>query len=339
MRAAIMLANPLPHPATRPSGYEQLREEPVFDPQRHLALEPPTQRWTLDDFGYTKDEAKVCASQLAVAGPFRLLSGDGAEAARGVARALRDSRQASDRTASYLAGGVYRSKFMRDLCNCPQVTRFMSDIAGCELLPHSMPSQQLYINYAPEDLSKAVDTWHTDSIGLDCVLLITDPATFSGGRFQFFVGTRHEAAALLDSRPEDLTGAIARDLPAERVVNMQFPAAGYAVFQQGTMVIHRATRLERRAERNTAVIGYVSRDVALPDPTRDSIVEWGEPGMVAEFARHKAWLARTKLDHLMGQIDINASAAEVRRLLAEAIADAQRAIEIMGGTSEAGRPR
>ncbi|MGA2190510.1 MAG: hypothetical protein ABSH33_18470 [Steroidobacteraceae bacterium] len=328
-----MLAKPLSLPSMRPFSYGQLHDEPVFDPARHLALEPPLRCWTLDDLGYTKEEAKCCASRVAIAGPMRLLSVQGAEAARNVALALSGSRQAGDRTASYLTGGVYRSAFLRDLCSCPEVTAFLSEIAGCELLPHSMPSQQIYINYAPEDLSKAVDTWHTDSIGLDCVLMISDPASFSGGQFQFFVGTRYEAASLLDSRPENLTAANVRDLPAGRVADMQFPAAGYAVFQQGTMVVHRATRLERRAERNTAVLGYVSRDVALPDPTADSIVNWGEPGIIAEFARHKAWLSRTKLDYLMSQIDLNASAADLRRLLTDAIADAQRAIEVIDGSS------
>lgn len=74
-----------------------------------------------------------------------------------------------------------------------------------------MPSQQLYINYAPDDLSKAVDTWHTDSIGLDCVVLASDPKSFSEGQFQFFHGTRQEAASLLEIRPEYLTAPIARD--------------------------------------------------------------------------------------------------------------------------------
>jgi hypothetical protein len=324
-----MLANDLPFPSTRPQGYEQLRDEPVFDPKRHLALEPPSQSWTLNDFGYGKEEAGTCASQIAIAGPIRLLSEEGAEAARAVAAALRGSRQTSDRTANYLAGGVYRSRFLRDLCNCPQVSAFFSEVAGCELLAHSMPSQQIYINYAPDDLSKAVDTWHTDSIGFDCVILATDPATFSGGQFQFFRGTKQEAASLLETRPEELTAPIVRDLPRDRVVGFQFPAAGYAVFQQGTMVVHRATPLERRAERNTMVIGYVSRDVALPDPTRDSIVGWREPGLTAEFARHKAWLSRTKLDSLIRQMDINASPSDMRRMLEDSIADTQRAIDII----------
>jgi hypothetical protein len=329
-----MLADDLPFPSTRPQGYDQLRDEPVFDPRRHLALEPPSQSWTLNDFGYSEEEAGKCASQIAIAGPIRLLSEEGTEAARAVAGALRGSRQRSDRTANYLAGGVYRSRFLRDLCNCPQVTAFFSEVVGCELLPHSMPSQQIYINYAPDDISKAVDTWHTDSIGFDCVVLATDPASFIGGQFQFFRGTKQEAASLLEIRPEDLTAPIARDLPRDRVVGFQFPAAGYAVFQQGTMVVHRATRLERRAERNTMVLGYVSRDTALPDPTRDSIVGWGEPGLTAEFARHKAWLTRAKLDFLIRRMDINASASDIRHMLEDSIADSQRAIEIIKTSSE-----
>jgi hypothetical protein len=329
-----MLADRLSLPSTRPSGYGRLHDEPTFDPKRHLALEAPAQCWTLADFGYTKEEAKECASQVAITGPLRLLSDDGARAARAVALALRNSRQTSDRTANYLAGGVYRSSFLHDLCNSPEVIAFYSEIAGCELLPHSMPSQQVYVNYAPDDLGKAVDTWHTDSIGLDCVILATDPATFSGGQFQFFRGTKQEAATLLESRPEDLTAPIARDLPKERVVGVQFPAAGYAVFQQGSMVVHRATRLESRGERNTMVIGYVSRDVALPDPTLDSIVAWQEPGIIAEFARHKAWLTRTKLDDLMRRIDVNASPAAIRSMLEIAIVDTQRAIEVIDGSCQ-----
>ena len=130
-----MLANLLSLPSTRPFSYGQLREEPVFDPKRHLALEPPSRRWTLGDFGYSEEEAGSCASPVAVAGAFRLLSEQGAEAARVVARALDGSRQASDRTASYLAGGVYRSRFLRDLCNCPDVTAFMSEMAGSNCSP------------------------------------------------------------------------------------------------------------------------------------------------------------------------------------------------------------
>ncbi len=324
-----MMTAALPFPASHPASYTALPEEPAFDPALHLAMEAPTTSWSLRDFGYSAAEVAACASPVAIAGPFRLLSAAGVAAAREVALALKERSLTSDRTAHYTPGGVYQSKFMRDLCNSPEVAAFFSQIAGCELAPHTMPSMQLYINYAPDDITKAVDTWHTDSIGFDTVILASDPAQFSGGKFQYFRGTRQEAAALLETRPEDLAGAIAKDLPPERVSSVQFPAAGYAVFQQGTMVVHRASRLERRGERNTMVIGFVARDVTHPDPTRDTILSWGEPGVAAEFARHKAWLSQQKLGALLQGLDMNTPADEVRRILRAAIADAQHAIDII----------
>jgi hypothetical protein len=306
-----------------------LESEPSFDAARHLALEPPAKTWRLADFGYGDDDIRKCASQVAVAGPFRLLSEEGVAVARAAALELKRWRYFGDRTASYLPGGVYRSRFLRDLCNCPLVAEFMSEIAGCELLPHTMPSQQLYINYNPDDLSKAVDTWHVDSIGLDYVLLLNDPATFSGGRFQFFLGTKYDAARLLGTEIGNLTAATANDLPADRVITPDFPGAGYAIFQQGSLVMHRATRLNHRAERITFVTGYVARDVTYPDPTLGRVAGWGEPGIIAEYARHKAWLSREKLDTFIDQVASGAAPSEITAQLQECLADTLAAIEIL----------
>ncbi|MGA8706037.1 MAG: hypothetical protein WB646_03510 [Steroidobacteraceae bacterium] len=324
-----MLAKPLQFPGENPRGYAAIDGEPSFDPERHLALQPPRQQWSLADFGYTPDEIRQCASPMAVAGPFRVLSPEGVAATRSVALALRAMRQTSDRTATYVAGGVYRSKFMRDLCSCPQISQFLSAIAGCELITHSMPSLQLYINYAPDDVSKAVDTWHVDSIGFDYVLLLNDPASFSGGEFQFFRGTAQEAAQLLGTNAVGLTEANARDLPVDRVTNMAFPDAGCAIFQQGNKVVHRATRLQFRAERITVVPGFVARDLRFPDPTGDQVTSWGEPGQVAEFARHKAWLARSKLDGMIERLSLGAAPTELCESLRQSIADVTDAIGLL----------
>jgi hypothetical protein len=324
-----MSAEPLPFPRQLPPTYAMIRDEPAFDPVRHLALEAPQRVWRLSDFGYSPAQISECASEIAVAGPFRLLSDEGVAAARSVALALRDMRRSGDRTANYLTGGAYRSRFLRDLCNCAQITEHLSSIAGCELLPHSMPSQQIYINYAPDDVTKAVDTWHVDSIGFDYVLLLNDPASFSGGQFQFFRGTTSEAATLLQTDPGRLTDATSSDLPPERVVTPVFPAAGYAIFQQGNLVMHRATRLTQRAERITFVPGQVARDNRCPDPTRDRVAGWGEPGIVTEFARHKAWLARAKLDELIEHLSLGAEEVEIRDHLERAVADVVTAIAVI----------
>ena len=331
-----MSATPLSFPRERPHTYEPIADEPLFDPMRHLALEPPREVWRLSDFGYGAAEIEECASKFAVAGPFRLLSDEGVAAARSVALSLRESCRTSDRTAKYVAGGVYRSKFLRDLCNCPQISDFLSDIAGCALVPHSMPSQQLYVNFAPDELTSAVDTWHVDSIGFDYVLLLSDPRTFEGGRFQFFRGTTTDAARLLGTDQDKLTDATSKDLPAERVVSPAFPAAGYAIFQQGNKVVHRATPLTRRAERITMVPGLVARDTRCPDPTKNAVIEWAEPGLVAEFARHKAWLSLTKLRELVEGVRLDAEPATIRDDLQRSIADVLNAISAIDGQTRAG---
>jgi hypothetical protein len=329
-----MLADPLSFPQELPPSYQPLHDEPAFDPARHLALEPPRQVWRLAELGYTPAQIAACASDVGVAGPLRILSEEGVVAARAVALSLRAHCLSSDRTARYLAGGVYRSRFLRDLCNCAQVTAFLSEIVGCELLPHSMPSQQIYINYAPEDVTRAVDTWHVDSIGFDYVLLLNDPRTLSGGDFQFFHGTIEHAARLLGTEAEGLTEAIAQDLPPDRVVTASFPAAGYALLQQGNLIVHRATALTRPGERITLVPGLVARDTRWPDPTKDGVLGWGEPGIAAEYARHKAWLARAKLDDLIARIRPDAPSAEIRAGLEHAVADVINAIARIGNAAD-----
>jgi len=328
-----VLAGPISFPGDVPVGYEMLADEPSYDAHRHLALEPPQKVWALTDLGYEAADVERCASDVAITAPFRLLSDEGVAAAREVALALYDMRGGGDRTASYLSGGVYRSRFLRDLCHCPVVAEGLSAIAGTPLSSHSMPSQQIYVNYAPEDVSKAIDTWHTDGIGFDTAILLSDPSDFEGGEFQFFLGTKAEAARCLDARPEDLTEVNSKELPEDRICSVAFPGAGYALFQNGDMVVHRVDRLRRRGERITLVPGYVARDVRYPDPTRDVVAHWGEPGMAAEFARHKAWLTRAKLDSLIEQLPLTDDVELIQRELRWAIADVETALRLMKPTA------
>lgn len=319
----------LAFPQHRPRQYPQLDDEPRFDAKRHLAAEMPSQVWMLSDLGYDGAEGAAAASPVAISTAFRLLSEEGAAVFREVALKLKATRRTSNRTASFVSGSVYRSRFVRDFCNAPEVAEHMSTIAGCKLIAHSMPSQQAYINFNPDELNRAVDTWHSDSIGLDYVLMLSDPSQLQGGQFQFFHGTRQEAANLLATREDGLTEPIARDLPAERVIAVPFPAAGYAVFQQGSHVIHRATALTRLGERITVVPGLVAPAEDVPDPTRDGVADWGEADIDAEFARHKAWLARNRLDRLIDRLGQGPLPADLPAALRQAIAEAERAAQVL----------
>lgn len=324
-----MTVSPNPFPNSMPEGYQVLADEPVFDAARHLALEAPQKVWSLADFGYGDDVIATTPSLVAAAGPFRLLSDEGVEAVQMVCRNLRDVRRMEEgqRTSAFVSGAVYRSRFLRELTNSPEVAAFLSEIAGTRLLPHSMPSQQVYINYAPDDLSKAVDNWHVDSIGFDYVLMASDPATLNGGRFEFFCGTMEQAADLLGTQASALTEGFADDLPAELVETINFPGPGYALFQQGHLVLHRATRLFEVAERITLVPGYVTADQSGDDPTKvERITTWGEPGILAELARHAAWQSRVKLESLIEQMPIADDPDAIVASLRNATADIDRLI-------------
>ena len=325
-----MLLNPLVFPHSRPDAYHSFEDEEHYDPDRHLALEFPDQIWTLDEFGYTNEEIDQCASTVAVTSPFRLLSNEGVEVLRSIALRLKSvkSEIAGNRTPSHLAGGVYRSRFLRDFCACPVIAEHMSRIAGTELMPHSMPSQQVYINYAPDDVSKAVDAWHYDGIGFDYVLMLSDPTRFQGGRFEYFRGTKFEIAEKFGLEVTQVRRGVTEDLDEERILDTRFPAAGYAIFQQGNMVIHRAARLLVPAERITLVPGLVSRVLCKPDPTAIHDMEYyEEPGIRAEMARHGAWLARGKLKELIDNQPLCNDNEELLRNLRSAISDVNRVIE------------
>jgi hypothetical protein len=314
-----VLAEPIAFPLDLPSGYEYLPDEPTFNPQLHLALEKPTQLHRLADLGYEDSIIAQCPTDLAVAGPMRLLSDEGVKALHEVSLGLRRYRQGCERIPNMVRGAVYRSRFMRDLCLCPMITDFLSEIAGVPLAPHSMPLHLGHLNFAPQDINQAVDKWHTDTISFDYVLMVTDPSQLVGGKFQYFNGTQDEAAAMLQT---------AQDLPAERIITPVFPSAGYAVLQQGSRVVHRATRLNAPAERITMVNGYVPLDVSFPDPSRFIDMKAADEHQVlfSEWARYQAWRSRSKLDALIQDLPFTADQAVLCAALRSAIADVEVAI-------------
>jgi hypothetical protein len=280
--------------------------------------------------GYGEDEVAELPSKIAATAPFRILSEEGVRVMREIALALAPQSRTSDRTANFVTGAVYRSRFIRDFCNAPEIAELMSRVAGCAMAAHSMPSQQVYINYPPKEIGRAIDTWHTDGIGYDYVLLLSDPSTYAGGRFQFFRGTRQEAAQLLKTSTKGLTEAIATDLPPERVETVEMPAAGYAVFQHGAYVVHRATAMQQPAERITMVPGLVACDTGYADTNNvGTMVHWNEPGIEVELVRHTAWLASGRLSALIRNLPLELSPQEAADALRRALADANVLVDLL----------
>ena len=283
------LATPLPFPTQQPDGFPLMSGGPTFDPAKHLQIEYPTDVLSLHDLGYDDAAIAECPTDFGVTSVFRILSEEGAAAMLDAAHQLEAFTTSNARIARNVRGGTYRSPFLRDLCMCPDVTEAMSHIAGLPLLPHTIPHQLGHLNYNPEVVGENVDKWHVDTLRIDFVMFVTDPKTVQGGEFQFYKGTKEEFQALRKAgQPLDET----------KIMSPDMRGPGYAVLQQGNMVVHRAKGLSAAGERITMVNGYVPRDISFPDFSRFDQLSLVDPPHIAasEYARHLQWMARERLD-------------------------------------------
>lgn len=313
----------VPFPTQQPAGYEWLEDEPEFSPERHLALEAPDEIVTLSDLGYTDAEIEATATPVAASSPFRLLSAEGAAIMLDVARRLRQHvRPAGDRIERTVRGGCYRSRWLRDLCTSQEVSDHLAGIYGVDVAPHAMPLHLGHINYEPTRLEAAVDKWHHDTLPLDFVMMVTDPNETPGGRFEYFVGTKQEAADF---------AAAGETPPRDRVAVPDFKGPGYAIALHGNMVVHRGAPLDDLAERITMVNGYVSLDPSKDGQSRcaDLIVVDDPELLWAEWAKYAAWRAHGRLEHLMADLEFDGNMESVAGRLESAIADATTAVAEM----------
>ncbi|MGB0798850.1 MAG: hypothetical protein ACPGRD_05990 [Planktomarina sp.] len=272
----------------RPDGYAPLECEPVFDPNVHLALEKPTDVYSLHDLGYDPEEVAQCPTEFAATSVFRVLSDEGAACLLDVCRQLEAFTSSNPRILRCTRGGVYRSKFLRDLCLSIEVAEFLSGIVGMDMMPHTISHQLGHLNYAPPTVGEDVDKWHVDTLRFDYVMFVTDPTKVKGGAFQYFKGTKHEMQGFKDR---------GEGVPHARVIAPEMPGPGYAILQQGNMVVHQAKGLLEPGERITMVNGYIAADPNVPDYTRyDQLVFADPPHVVTpEYVRHVSYMAERAL--------------------------------------------
>ncbi len=313
----------VPFPQTQPRGYEWLDGEPAFDAERHLQLEEPVEVVMLADLGYDAAEIATKATPVALSSPFRMLSDEGAAIMLETARRLRCfTRPAGERIERTVRGGCYRSRWLRDLCLSAEVTAHLEAIYGIQIAPHPMPVHLGHLNYEPSQIDRAIDKWHHDTLPLDYVLAVTDPAKVAGGRFEWFGGTKHEAAELADA---------GQQVSEERTVAPDFPGPGYAVALHGDMVVHRAGPLDEMCERISMVNGYVATDATVDEQSRTSdLIGIDDPEVLwAEWAKFAAWRTQRHLARLVDDLEFTSDRDAVIAQLEDAIADAQRAIAEM----------
>ena len=272
-----------------PPNFEKIADDIPFDANKHLALEKPSETLSLHDLGYEDNIVADCPSDFGVSNAFRLLSNEGVEALLHITRQLKQYYRGNFRIDYCTRGGVYRSQFLRDLCLNPDITAFISEICNVALIPHTIPHQLGHINYNPEIVGKNIDKWHVDTLRYDYVLFVTDPNKIKGGAFQYFKGTKTEMADYKDNN---------KKIPKHKVIAPDIPAAGYAIMQQGNMVVHQAKALLEPAERITMVNGYIPKNPDIDDFTRYDQLFLADPSdiVTAEYTRHIALQSMRQLE-------------------------------------------
>lgn len=317
------MSEAVPFPTSQPPGFEWLDDEPVFEPERHLQLEEPDEIIMLADLGYTAEEIEGTATPVACSSPFRMLSAEGAEVMLATARRLRTfATPAGDRIEHVVRGGCYRSKWLRDLALSPDVTAHMSAIYGIDVAPHAMPLHLAHMNFEPSSIENSIDKWHHDTLPLDYVMTVTDPAKVAGGRFEYFHGTKGEAAEL---------AATGETPPEHRRVAPEFAGPGYTIALHGNMVVHRAGELSELCERISMVNGYVATDTTPDGQSRSRDLLHVDPPEVlyAEWAKFAAWRSHGRLATLIESLEFTSDKDAVIGELEHAIADVQQAITEM----------
>lgn len=301
-----------------PPSYEPLETDVPWKTS-YLELVPPERVLLLNDLG---DDAAgpTALSPLAITGPFKLLSAEGLRVLQAICAELEASAWGNERIAKRVRGAVYRSEFLRGLSTDPTLLDFLSNLAQVRLEPHPVSHHAIHINYAPDDLERNVDQWHRDAISFDYVLMVNDPRPMKGGRFEYFLGSVEEGRELIES---------GEGLPPDRVASPDFPGPGWAVFQQGHRVLHRAGRLEERYPRITIVGSFWTPNPEIPDPTDLPTLRKADGREIAmvEWSRYVALAAARRLEHFAEtKTDFARPLEEVRAALQASIAEVENAI-------------
>jgi hypothetical protein len=310
-----------------PPGYGRLENDVGWDRDRHLELSAPETVTLLDEWG-ADAAGPMALSQVAITSPFRLLSDEGVEVLQAICSDLERSAGSDHRIAKRSRGGVYRSEFLWGLYSDPEVLAFLRGLAQAPLEPHPVSHHAIHVNYAPDDLSRNVDQWHRDAVAFDYVLMVSDPRPMKGGRFEYFLGPVEEGRALLES---------GEALPPDRVTSPDFPGPGWAVFQQGHRVLHRAARLEERYPRVTAVASYWSPHPELDDPTdlQTLLRADGREIALVEWARYTAEATARKLENFAAtKTDWSVPLPELRDELRRTLALLEEAVEAFDSEEE-----
>jgi len=207
-------------------------DEPVYDPDIHLALTEPDFVVLLDGFQRVPKAPQLAKpksingeSQIAYTGPFQLLSDEGYRVLQTILKREMAYRISDARHPAKIRFGGYRSKWLQDFNRCPRILDHLSRITGdVQLIPTTLQSSYSHTNigYTGED---KVDLFHRDSVPYVVILLASDMTQTIGGELQLIERNPEEAFRLI----EQYQGK----LPKEFIKTIDYLGPNSCVFMQG----------------------------------------------------------------------------------------------------------
>lgn len=308
-----------------------------FDPVRHLQLEPPTHIKDLQfkniPFPFDAQQKKIDGN-LAYTAPFRVLSDEGIAAAR---RALDENQQlakSNPRASCFLRGLGYTSNFHQGLAYDSSLVAMLNALARDNVAIHNMTMNISHTNVGKVATGRPVDKWHTDSVAYVLIIILSDLHEMEGGTLRVL--------QMPDASGDTFTQLSIKGVPDDLVEVVRYTGAGYAVFMQGSKILHTVDAvLKAREPRISLVNSYMQLRPFVADKTRYSTFlkqgfDDGSHIAPVEFARHKAWRARGQMQYVLDQVRFLPKGSDQSMELAEifraAAAELQTAADLLSGT-------
>ncbi|RDW77105.1 hypothetical protein BP6252_05158 [Coleophoma cylindrospora] len=229
----------------------------LFNPNKHVVYNEPTNVLTMEDIGYTASNG---VSPVAVSDPFALFSEEAIDIMRNEIldpEVLEKYSYTSDIAPKQIRGYAPKhGKFIFEAWKSPAVLSIISKIAGVDLVPvmdyeigHvnlSVPAPKKFnadgSEVAPKEDDDAIVGWHRDSYPFVCVLMMSDTTGMVGGE---------TALKTADGVVKKVRG----------------PTKGCAVVLQGRYIDHQALRAYGGQERITMVTSFRPRSPRVRDDT------------------------------------------------------------------------
>jgi hypothetical protein len=242
--------------------------EPRWETRFVASLAPePAATLRMADFSYSDHELhgrEGYRDDLAMAGPIRLLSPDGAQALREICHELKTCAVHNDYVVSHRLRGVETiSPFVHAMVRDPAFLNAASRLVGVPLIPHPIRDAGVQINYyGPPAPSQAppVAKWHLDGMNYVFTMTLTDHEEHEGGDYIYYRGHPRQ----FDARREEIT---ATGSAHPDVHTAPFQHVGDTMFTRGSRVYHAVTPVTR-GHRITLAVSLFSPVLGNQDENR-----------------------------------------------------------------------